>query len=83
MPGPDRRRFLLTSRTNLPFPGHCLSSVDGERDTLTVLELLALQEQIHVYVSDGYLKTEHSLSLAGQRFLTLHYEIERLTELPA
>jgi hypothetical protein len=29
---------------------------------------------------DDDLKTDHSFSLAGQRFLTLHYEIERLTE---
>ena len=70
--------LLLTSRTELPFPGHYLSSVDSERDALTVLKLLSFQEQIHVYVADGELKTDHSFYLAGQRFLTLHYEIERL-----
>jgi hypothetical protein len=70
--------FLLTSRTELAFPGHYLSSVDSERDALTVLKLLAFQEQIFVYVADGELKTDHSFYLAGQRFLTLHYEIERL-----
>jgi hypothetical protein len=31
-----------------------------------------------VHVDDGELRTEHSFSLAGQRFLTLHYFIERL-----
>ena len=70
--------FVLTSRTELPFPGHYLSSVDSERDALTVLKLLYFQERIFVYVADGELKTDHSFSLAGQRFLTLHYEIERL-----
>ena len=70
--------FELTSRTELPFPGHYLSSVDSERDALTVLKLLSFQERIFVYVADGELRTEHSFSLAGQRFLTLHYEIERL-----
>jgi hypothetical protein len=70
--------FLLTSRSDLAFPGHYLSSVDSERDALTVLKLLSFQEQIYVYVADGELKTEHSFYLAGQRFLTLHYEIERL-----
>jgi hypothetical protein len=70
--------FLLTSRTDLPFPGHYLSSVDSERDALTVLKLLSFQEEISVFVRDGELRTEHSFSLAGQRFLTLHYEIERL-----
>src|SRR5215216_1601637 len=70
--------FELTSRSELPFPGHYLSSVDSERDALTVLKLLAFQELIFVYVADGELKTDHSFYLAGQRFLTLHYEIERL-----
>jgi hypothetical protein len=73
-----RHDLLLTSRTELAFPGHYLSSVDSERDALTVLKLLYFQEQIFVYVADGELKTDHSFYLAGQRFLTLHYEIERL-----
>ena len=70
--------FVLTSRTELEFPGHYLSSVDSERDALTVLKLLYFQERIFVYVADGELRTDHSFYLAGQRFLTLHYEIERL-----
>jgi len=70
--------LLLTSKTDLPFPGHYLSSVDAERDALTVLKLLAFEEEIHVHVDDGDLRTEHSFALAGRRFLTLHYEIERL-----
>jgi hypothetical protein len=70
--------LLLTSRSDLDFPGHYLSSVDSERDALTVLKLLSFHEQIHVHVDDGELRTEHSFYLAGQRFLTLHYEIERL-----
>jgi hypothetical protein len=74
--------FVLTSRTDLEFPGHYLSSVDSDRDALTVLKLLYFQEQIFVYVADGELTTEHSFYLAGQRFLTLHYEIERLPEAP-
>ena len=43
-----------------------------------MLKLLAFEEQIHVHVDDGDLHTEHSFALAGRRFLTLHYEIERL-----
>jgi hypothetical protein len=70
--------FLLTSRTELELPGHYLSSVDSERDALTVLKLLYFNERIFVYVADGELKTDHSFDLAGRRFLTLHYEIERL-----
>jgi hypothetical protein len=75
--------LLLKSRTELAYPGHYLSSVDSERDALTVLKLLYFQEQIYVYVADGELRTEHSFYLAGQRFLTLHYEIERLALAPA
>jgi hypothetical protein len=70
--------FELTSRTDLGLPGHYLSTVDSDRDALTVLKLLSFHEQIHVYVAGGELKTDHSFSLAGQRFLTLRYAIERL-----
>jgi hypothetical protein len=72
--------FVLTSRTELEFPGHYVSSVDSERDALTVLKLLYFQERIFVFVADGELRTDHSFYLVGQRFLTLHYEIERLAE---
>jgi hypothetical protein len=74
----DAHDLLLTSRSKLAFPGHYLSSIDSERDALTVIKLLSFQEQIHVYVTDGELKTDHSFSLAGQRFLTLRYEIARV-----
>ena len=70
--------FLLTSRGELPFPGHYLSSVDSARDALTVLKLLHFEEEIYVYLDDGELRTDHSFALAGRRFLTLRYEIERL-----
>jgi hypothetical protein len=43
-----------------------------------VLKVLSFHEQIHVYVADGELKTDHSFALAGQRFLTLRYEIARV-----
>src|SRR5918995_4799712 len=75
--------LVLTSRTELAFPGHYLSSVDSERDALTVLKLLYFGERIFVYVADGELRTDHSFYLAGQRFLTLHYEIERLAHMNA
>ena len=70
--------FVLSSRSDLPFPGHYLSSVDSEGDALTVLKLLAFEERIDVWVADGELRTDHSFALAGRRFLTLHYEIARL-----
>ncbi len=71
--------FELTSRSELPFPGHYLSSVDRERDALTVIKLMAFEERIQVFVDDdGELRTDHSFALAGRRFLTLHYEMARL-----
>jgi hypothetical protein len=70
--------LVLTLRTELAYPGHYLSSVDSNRDSLTVLKLLYFQEEIFVHLVDGELKTDHSFYLAGQRFLTLDYEIERL-----
>jgi hypothetical protein len=72
------RSRILSARTNLAFPGHYLSSVDSDRDALTVLKLLAFEEEIAVFVTGGELRTDHSFSLAGVRFLTLHYEIERI-----
>jgi hypothetical protein len=78
----DEHDLLLTSRSELAFPGHYLSSVDSDRDALTVIKLLSFQEEIHVYVTGGELKTDHSFHLAGQRFLTLCYEIERLPPSP-
>ncbi|WP_028059985.1 DUF456 domain-containing protein [Candidatus Solirubrobacter pratensis] len=74
----DGDGLVLGSRSALPFPGHYLSSIDSERDALTVLKLLAFHERIEVFVVDGELRTDHSFSLAGRRFLTLHYFIERL-----
>jgi hypothetical protein len=75
--------LVLTSRTDLEYPGHYLSSVDSERDALTVLKLLYFQERISVYIADGELKTDHSFYLGGQRFLNLRYEIERVAAAPA
>ena len=37
-----------------------------------------VRDQRSAATSDGELKTDHSFSLAGQRFLTLHYQIDRL-----
>jgi hypothetical protein len=54
--------------------GDCLGDCSKGR-SLTTIPL--------VFVADGELRTEHSFYLAGQRFLTLHYEIERLATAPA
>jgi hypothetical protein len=74
----DGDGLLLSSRSSLPFPGHYLSAFDGE--ALSVIKLLAFHEQIDVFMRDGEVRTEHSFSLGGQRFLTLHYEIARAAD---
>jgi len=48
-----------------------------------VLTLLSFQEEIYVFVTGDAIKTDNSFYLAGQRFLTLRYEIERLAAEPA
>ena len=60
----DGDGLLLTSRSDLPFPGHYLSAV--EDGTLTVLKLLAFHEQIHVFMDDGELEDRAQL-LARRR----------------
>src|ERR671920_2135561 len=47
----DGDGLLLSSRSDLPFPGHYLSAV--EDGSLTVLKLLAFDEEIHVHGDDG------------------------------
>ena len=66
----------------VPRPSHSVVHEASGRHrspgALTVLKLLAFQEEISVSVTGVELKTHHSFSLAGLRFLTLRYEIERI-----
>jgi uncharacterized membrane protein len=69
--------FLLTSRnTGYPFPGHYLTAIENE--SLTVMRLPTLNEEIEVLVENEQLRTEHRFFLAGLNFLTLHYTMERM-----
>ena len=43
-----------------------------------MLKFLSFEEEISVFVAGGELRTDRSFYLAGVRFLTLHYAIERL-----
>jgi len=70
--------LLLKSVSDLSYPGHYLSAIEGLDSTLTTLKLSNFDEEIDVYVSDGELKTDHRFYLNGIRFLTLHYAIERI-----
>ena len=68
--------LILTTKTDRPYPGHYVSSVERDKDELTTLKLLQFGERIHVYV-DGELKTDHRFTLGGIEFLNLHYTMER------
>ena len=78
LPLNDDDRLVLTSRTELPFPGHYLSAIERDTGELTVAKLLYFGEQIEVYVVDGRLRTDHRFYLAGQSFLLLDYTIDRI-----
>lgn len=71
--------FLLASKTDLPSPGPLPEL--RQRRPADLLKVLSFDEQIHVFVVGEELKTEHSFSLLGARFLTLHYEIARISSL--
>jgi hypothetical protein len=69
--------LLLKSDTTLKYPGHYLSAID-ETESMTTLRLSSFNEEIDVYVAGGELKTDHRFYLGSVRFLTLHYQIERI-----
>jgi hypothetical protein len=71
--------LLLKSRSSLAYPGHYLSAVEDDGESVTTLRLSSFSEEIDVFVEAGELKTDHRFYLGEVRFLTLHYEIERVT----
>jgi hypothetical protein len=74
----NESNFLLkTQETGMEFPGHYLTAMDKETGGLTVLKLPTFGEEIEVYVEDGELRTEHRFYIAGLKFLSLYYTIER------
>jgi hypothetical protein len=70
--------LLLSSRSELAYPGHYLSAVEAENESMTTLRLSSFNEEIDVFVEADELKTDHRFYLGGVRFLTLHYAIERI-----
>jgi len=75
----DGGNFLLkTHGTGTRFTGHYLSDVE-EENTLTILKLPTMGEEIDVYVKDGELRTDHRFYFGDSRFLTLYYSMERRT----
>lgn len=67
--------LVLTSRSDLPHPGHYLTYVDPETRDLTTLAVHGFAEELDVFVDEGELRAEHSFSVFGLPFLTLHYRM--------
>ncbi len=69
--------LTLSSRSDLPHPGHYLTYIDPESRDLTTLAVHGFAEELHVYVTpdDGEVRADHSFWVFGLPFLTLHYRI--------
>jgi hypothetical protein len=68
--------MTLTSRSDLPHPGHYLTYIDPASRALTTVAVAGFAEELHVHVADGDLRADHSFWVFGLPFLTLHYQIK-------
>jgi len=73
----DGGGLTLSSRSDLPHPGHYLTYIDPESRELTTLAVPGFAEELHVYVSpeEGEVRAEHAFWVFGLPFLVLHYRI--------
>jgi hypothetical protein len=69
--------LTLTSKSDLPHPGHYLAYIDPETREMTALAVAGFAEELHVHVTDGELRAEHAFWVFGLPFLVLHYRIHR------
>jgi len=69
--------LTLTSRSDLPHPGHYLVYVDPQSRDLTALEVPGFAEQLDVWADGDRLRADHAFSVFGFPFLVLHYTIRR------
>lgn len=67
--------LTLTSRSDLPHPGHYLAYVDPETGELTAAAVPGFAEELDVVVRDGELRAEHAFWVFGFPFLVLHYRV--------
>ena len=72
--------LTLTSRSDLPHPGHYLAFIDPQTRDLTALAVPGFAEQLDVWADGDQLRADHAFSVFGFPFLVLHY---RLTRKPA
>jgi hypothetical protein len=69
--------LTLTSRSDLPHPGHYLAYIDPQTRDLTAVEVPGFAEQLDVWADGDELRAEHAFSVFGFPFLVLHYTIRR------
>lgn len=69
--------LTLTTRSELPHPGHYLSYVDDTSGDLTTLEVPGFAEELQVRVTDGQVVADHAFWLFGVPFLVLRYTTDR------
>ena len=69
--------LTLTSKSDLPHPGHYMAYIDAETRDLTALAVPGFAEELHVHVERGELRAEHAFWVFGLPFLVLHYRIHR------
>jgi hypothetical protein len=72
--------LTLTSRSDLPHPGHYLAYIDPATRDMTALAVKGFAEELDVYVDGGALRAEHAFWVFGLPFLVLHYRIRRKPE---
>jgi hypothetical protein len=73
----DGGGLLLTSRHHDPLVGHYLAIVDPATGRISAAELTTFHEEIHVYIREGELLTDHRFFLGRTEFMALHYKISR------
>ena len=69
--------LTLSSRSELPHPGHYLAYIDPATRDLTTLAVQGFAEELDVYVDGDDLRAEHAFWVFGLPFLVLHYRIHR------
>ena len=69
--------LTLTSKSDLPHPGHYMAYIDAETRDLTALAVPGFAEELQVHVDAGELRAEHAFWVFGLPFLVLHYRIHR------
>lgn len=67
----------LTSKSDLPHPGHYLAYIDPATRDMTALAVAGFAEELHVHATGGELRAEHAFWIFGLPFLVLHYRIHR------